>query len=87
MEETLPSIREHVMDLTRITFNPDVMGGKACIRGMRVTVATIIGLIAADHSKEEILKAYPYLDGEDLREALEYAAWRLEEFDLPVTPE
>ena len=60
-------------DLTRITFNPNVIGEKPCIRGMRVTVGTIVGLIAAGHSFEEILRAFPYLE-EDLREALLYAA-------------
>jgi uncharacterized protein (DUF433 family) len=65
--------------LTRITLNPTVMGGKACIRGMRVTVATIVGLLAAKRTREEILKAYPYLEPEDIDEALAYAAWRLEE--------
>jgi uncharacterized protein (DUF433 family) len=69
---------------TRITFDPAVMGGKACIRGMRVTVSTIVGLMAAGHSHAEILQAYPYLEEEDLREALAYAAWRTEEVDLPL---
>jgi uncharacterized protein (DUF433 family) len=73
-------------NLTRITLDPAVMGGKACIRGMRVTVATIVGLLAAKRSRDEILKAYPYLESEDLDEALAYAAWRLEEREgsLPV---
>jgi uncharacterized protein (DUF433 family) len=71
-------------DLTRITFNPKVMGGKPCIRGMRVTVGTIVGLVAAGHSFDEILKAYPYLEEGDLREALAYAAWRSEEIDVPL---
>lgn len=72
--------------LTRITLDPAVMGGKACIRGMRVTVATIVGLLAAKRTQDEILKAYPYLESEDLDEALGYAAWRLEEREgsLPV---
>ena len=64
--------------LTRITFNPEVMGGKPCIRGMRVTVGTIVGLLAAGRSADEILKAYPYLEREDIQEALAYAAWRVE---------
>jgi uncharacterized protein (DUF433 family) len=73
-------------NLTRITLDPAVMGGKACIRGMRVTVATIVGLLAAKRTRDEILKAYPYLEAEDLDEALAYAAWRLEEREgsLPV---
>ena len=73
-----------VLQLARITRNPQVMGGKPCIRGMRVTVGTIVGLMAAGHSKEEILKAYPYLEEEDLLEALAYAAWRAEEVELPL---
>lgn len=67
----------------RITFNPAVMGGKPCIRGMRVTVGTIVGLIAEGRSEEEILHAYPYLELADLRAALAYAAWRSEERELP----
>lgn len=72
------------MDLTRITFDPQVMGGKPCIRGLRVTVGTVVGLVASGHSFADILKAYPYLEEEDLRQALAYAAWRAEEIDLPL---
>ena len=72
-------------NLKRITFDPNVMGGKPTIRGLRVTVGTIIGLMAAGHSNEEILKAYPYLEADDIREALTYAAWRVEEIELPLT--
>jgi len=61
-------------ELTRITFDPDIMGGKPCIRGMRVTVGMIIGLLATRHSKDEILKMYPYLEPEDVEEALAYTA-------------
>ena len=71
--------------LTRITFDPEVMGGKPCIRGLRVTVGTIVGLLAAGHSTADILKAYPYLEEEDIREALAYAAWRSEEVELPLS--
>ena len=60
------------------------MGGKPCIRGLRVTVGTIVGLIASGHSADEILKLYPYLEEEDLSEALAYAAWRVEEVELPL---
>ncbi|MBX3293153.1 MAG: DUF433 domain-containing protein [Acidobacteria bacterium] len=67
--------------LARITFDPQVMGGKPCIRGMRVTVGTIVGLVASGHSTEEILKAYPYLEAADISEALAYAAWRSEEIE------
>jgi len=70
--------------LTRITFDPAVMGGKPCIRGFRVTVGTIVGLVASGHSATDILKAYPYLEKDDIREALAYAAWRSEEIDLPL---
>ena len=69
--------------LTRITFNPEVMGGKPCIRGMRVTVGMIVGMIAAGNSREEILTLYPYLEGPDIDEALSYAAWRSEEVEVP----
>ena len=71
-------------NLKRITFDPNVMGGKPTIRGLRVTVGMIIGLIAAGHDNNEILKAYPYLEEEDIREALTYAAWRVEEIELPL---
>lgn len=60
------------------------MGGKPCIRGMRVTVGMIVGLFAAGHSRQEILAAYPYLEEEDIRQALEYAAWRVEEVEVPL---
>lgn len=72
------------MQFPRITLEPEVMGGKACIRGLRVTVGTIIGLLAAGHSREEILKAYPYLEPEDIDQALAYAAWRVEEREIPL---
>ena len=68
----------------RVTFDPAVMGGKACIRGMRVTVGTIVGLLAAGQSPEEILRAYPYLEAEDITQSLSYAAWRLEEHEVPL---
>ncbi len=70
--------------LRRITFDPNVMGGKPCIRGLRVTVGTIVGLIASGHSTAKILRAYPYLEKEDIDESLEYAAWRVEEIELPL---
>jgi len=70
----------------RITFDPSVMDGKPCIRGMRVTVGTIIGLVASGYSTGEILRAYPYLEEEDIKAALEYAAWRVEEVELPLVP-
>ena len=72
--------------LNRITFNPEVMGGKPCIRGLRVTAGTIVGLFAAGRTKDEILKLYPYLEPEDIDQALRYAAWRVEEIDVPLVP-
>jgi uncharacterized protein (DUF433 family) len=71
-------------ELTRITTDPQVMGGKPCIRGLRVTVGTIVGLVAAGHSKEKILALYPYLEEADITEALAYAAWRVEEVEVPL---
>lgn len=67
------------MKFNRITHDPNVMGGKPCIRGLRVTVGMIVGLMATGASRERILQAYPYLEPEDFDEALAYAAWRLEE--------
>lgn len=70
--------------LTRITFNPEVMGGKPCIRGMRLTVGAIVGLMASGRTISDILKAYPYLEEADIYEALSYAAWRAEEVEVPL---
>jgi uncharacterized protein (DUF433 family) len=70
--------------LTRITLDPAVMGGKACIRGLRVTVGMVLGLLATGRSREDIVKAYPYLEPEDIAEALAYAAWRVEEREAPA---
>jgi uncharacterized protein (DUF433 family) len=72
------------MGLDRITRNPEVMGGKPCLRGMRVTVGTIVGMVASGRSDSEILAAYPYLQAEDIRQALAYAAWRVEEIEVPL---
>jgi uncharacterized protein (DUF433 family) len=66
------------MQFPRITHDPAVMGGKPCVRGLRVTVGTILGLLASQ-PRERILQAYPYLEPEDLDAALAYAAWRMEE--------
>jgi len=68
--------------LNRITQNPNVMGGKACIRGMRVTVSMIVGLIGAGHSIDEVLASYPYLEQEYILQALRYAAWLAEEREV-----
>ena len=72
-------------DLSRITHDPEVMGGKPCIRGLRVTVGTIVGLLASGHTQHEILQLYPYLEAEDVKAALAYAAWRSEEVEVPLT--
>jgi len=70
--------------LERITVNPAVMGGKPCIRGLRVTVGTVVGLVAAGKTREEILRLYPYLEAADIDEALAYATWRVEEQEVAV---
>ncbi len=67
------------MEIDRITLDPKVMGGKPCIRGMRITAATVLGLLASGSSRERILTAYPYLEPADIDAVLGYAAWRLEE--------
>ena len=70
--------------LDRITFDARIMGGKPCIRGIRVTVGTIVGLVAMGKTKEEILKLYPYLEPADIDQSLSYAAWRVEEMEIPL---
>ena len=71
--------------LERITHDPAVMGGRPCIRGMRVTVGTIVGLLASGRSVDEVLRSFPYLEKDDVQAALSYAAWRAEEVELPLT--
>jgi uncharacterized protein (DUF433 family) len=73
-----------VTELDRITQNPLVMGGKACLRGMRVTVGMIVGQIGAGHSIEQLLADYQYLEREDILQALRYAAWRMEEREIEL---
>lgn len=68
----------------RISFDSNIMGGKPCIRGMRVTAGMVVGLVASGHSISDILEQYPYLEEEDINESLEYAAWRVEEIELPL---
>lgn len=68
--------------LDRITQDPAVMGGKPCIRGLRVTVGVIVGQIGSGRSIEAILDDYPYLEREDIAQALRYAAWRAEEREV-----
>lgn len=70
-------------DLTRIKLDPKVMGGKPCIRGLRVTVGTIVGLLASGRTQDEILAEYPYLARDDILAALAWAAWRSEEIEIP----
>jgi len=69
---------------TRITVEPDKMGGVPCIRGLRIPVATVVGMVADGMSEKEILKAYPDLEAEDIRQALHYAAEALRERELPL---
>ena len=69
----------------RITTDPRQMGGLPCIRGLRMPVARVIGMVAEGRSNDEILTAYPYLEKEDIREALRYAAAAVRERELPVT--
>lgn len=71
--------------LDRITHDPDVMGGKPCIRGLRITVGTVLGLLASGCSRVEILADYPDLEDADIDQALAYAAWRLEEPEISVS--
>jgi len=70
--------------LSRITHDPSVMGGRPCIRGMRLTVGIIVGLLGAGRSVDDVLLAYPYLEKDDIQAALAYAAWRSEEIELPL---
>ncbi len=74
------------MTINRITIDPNVMGGKPCIRGMRVTVGMIVGMLAEGHSTTEILRLYPYLEPEDIAQALSYAALRSEEREIELKP-
>ena len=71
--------------IPRITFVPTVMEGKACIRGLRVTAGTVVDLLAAGRTTEEILEAYPYLEREDIDQALAYASCILEEREIPLS--
>lgn len=74
-----------MQQLDRITQQPDVMGGKACVRGMRVTVGMLVGQMGAGQSIEALLVDYPYLEREDVMQALRYAAWRAEEREVLLT--
>jgi uncharacterized protein (DUF433 family) len=74
-----------MLDFDRITQNPSVMGGKPCIRGLRVTVGMIVGQVGVGRAVDEILRDYPYLEREDIMQALRYAAWRAEEGEVALT--
>ena len=71
-----------MQDIDRITQDPAIMGGKACIRGMRVTVGMVVAQIASGHSFDQVLADYPYLEREDIVQALRYAAWRADEREV-----
>lgn len=71
-------------DLDRITFDPRIMGGRACIRGMRITVALVLNLVAGGLTTEQIIEQYPYLEPEDIRQSLRYAALLADEIVLPL---
>jgi uncharacterized protein (DUF433 family) len=73
-----------MLGFDRITFDSHVMGGRACLRGMRITVSLIVNLVANGMTMAEILEAYPYLEPEDVRQALQYAAWLAEETVHPL---
>lgn len=78
------SAEEKVKHFTRITVHPDQMGGIPCIRGLRIPVATIVGMVSEGMAESDILKAYPDLEPEDIREALRYAAQAVRERELPI---
>ena len=84
MTARFPVILKPMEALDRITWNPAVMGGKPCIRGIRMTVGTIVGLLASGRTTAEVLAAYPFLEEEDVRQALQYAAWRVREIEVPL---
>jgi uncharacterized protein (DUF433 family) len=75
LSETTDDEKGNPVAFDRITFDPKIMGGRACIRGMRITVGHVVTLIAEGASVEEIVEDYPYLEKEDIQQALEYAAW------------
>jgi uncharacterized protein (DUF433 family) len=74
------------MTFKRITVQADQMGGVPCIRGLRIPVATVVGMVADGMTRKEILAAYPDLEAEDVEEALRYAAEAVRERELPLTP-
>jgi uncharacterized protein (DUF433 family) len=72
------------MAIDRITIDPNIMGGKPCIRGMRVTVGMVVGMLGEGHTTAEILELYPYLEADDIAQALSYAALRSEEREVEL---
>lgn len=72
------------MHFERVTFHPARMGGKACIRDLRITVGTVVGMLASGYDEKAILGMYPLLEPEDLKEALAFAAWRVEETEFQL---
>lgn len=74
-----------MLNIDRITFNPNIMAGQACIRGMRVPVSLVLNLLANGKSTEEILTDYPYLEAEDIQQSLVYGAWLAREQYYPKT--
>ena len=80
----LPGSPPALKELDRITFEPGKMGGRACIRGLRITVSVIVALVADGVSRKEILRDYPDLESEDIRQALSYAAWLVREEIVPA---
>ena len=75
-----------LMNFDRITHNPSVMGGQPCIRGMRITAGTVLGLLSEGVSASRILEAYPHLEAADIEQVLAYAAWRLQEREVALVP-
>jgi len=85
LRQTRPLVPLKAMNITdRITIEPGKMGGRPCIRGMRITVGTITGLLAAKRTREEILAMYPYLEDEDITAALHFATMLASDQDLPI---
>jgi len=75
-----------MLGFDRIIFDPHVMGGRACIRGMRITVSLLVNLVANGMTSDEIIDTYPYLEPEDMHQALHYVAWLAEETVHPLEP-
>lgn len=73
-----------MQDLDRITFDPRIMGGRACIRGMRITVSLVLNLVAGGLTNDQVIEQYPYLEPEDIRQSLLYAAMLADELVLPL---